>query len=67
MAVGGKMCGLHWVSKGRNVEQETSQTEPESPILSYFGQNHYELLIKFTCGLVLFEYEKIEKSSNAAF
>ena len=50
MAVGGKMCGLHWGSKGRNVEQETSQTEPESPILSYFGQNHYELLIKFTCG-----------------
>ena len=43
MAVGGKMCGLHWGSKGRNVEQETSQTEPESQILSYFGQNHYEL------------------------
>ena len=61
------MCGLQWISKGRNVEQEASQTEHESQILSYFGQNHYELLIKFTCGHVLFEYEKIEKSSNAAF
>ena len=61
------MCGLHLVSKGRYIEQEASQTEHESQILSYFGQNHYELLIKFTCGLVLFEYEKIEKSSNAEF